>query len=76
MQSKFEKFNELPAELKIETALNLSNRDLVNLAQTSKYHFALFKPMVDVRKLLYHVVRGEHEAVQSILNDDMSLRRT
>ena len=29
MQSKFEKFNELPTALKIETAQNLSNRDLV-----------------------------------------------
>jgi len=73
MQSKFEKFNELPAELKIETAQNLSNRDLVNLVQTSTYHFALFKPMIDVRKLLHHVVRGQHDAVQSILTDDISL---
>jgi hypothetical protein len=73
MQSKFEKFNELPAELKIETAQNLPNRDLVNLAQTSKYHLSLFKPMVDVRKLLHHVVRGQHDAVQSILTDDISL---
>jgi hypothetical protein len=73
MQSKFEKFNELPAELKIETAQNLSNCDLVNLAQTSTHHIALFKPMINVRKLLHHVVRGQHDAVQSLLTDDISL---
>jgi hypothetical protein len=72
MQFKVENFNELPAELKFETAQNLSNRELVNLAQTSKYHLSLFKPMIDVRKLLHHVVRGQHDAVQSILTDDIS----
>ncbi|HDS3834555.1 TPA: F-box protein [Legionella pneumophila] len=73
MQSKFEKFNELPAELKIETAQNLSNRDLVNLAQTSKYHLALFQPLLDVRKLLHYVARGDHNAVEAMLKKDMSL---
>ena len=73
MQDKFEMFDELPVELKLETAQKLSNRDLVNLAQTSKYHLSLFKPMVDIRKLLHHVVRGKHDVVQSILIDDISL---
>ncbi len=73
MQSKFEKFNELPPELKIETAQNLSNRDLVNLAQTSKYHLALFKTVIDVRKLLHHVTRGEHDVVKAMLKQDISL---
>ncbi|KTD53493.1 hypothetical protein Lsan_3903 [Legionella santicrucis] len=73
MQSKFEKFNELPAELKIETAQNLSNRDLVNLAQTSRYHLALFKPVIDVRKLLHSVTRGEHDVVKAMLKKDISL---
>lgn len=73
MQDKFEIFDKLLEELKPETAQNLSNRDLVNLAQTSKYHLALFKPLVDVRKLLHHVVRGQHDTVQSILTDDISL---
>lgn len=65
MQSKFEKFNELPTELEIETAQNLSNRDLVSLAQTSKYLWALFKPVIDDRKLLRHVTRGEHDVVKA-----------
>lgn len=73
MQSKFEKFNELPPELKIETAQNLSNRDLANLAQTSKYHLALFKPVIDVRKLLHHVTRGEHDVVKAMLKQDINL---
>ena len=65
--------NKLPAELKIETAQNLSNRDLVNLAQTSKYHLALFKPVIDVRKLLHHVTRGEHDVVKAMLKQDINL---
>ncbi len=73
MKDKFEMYDKLPPELKIEIAQNLSTADLVDLAQASKYHLALFKPMVDVRKLLHHVVRGKHDAVQSMLKNDMSL---
>ncbi|AMP88263.1 hypothetical protein [Legionella pneumophila] len=73
MKNKFELFDELPQELQIETTPSLSNRELVNLAQTSKYHLALFKPMIDVHKLLYHVTHGEHEAVKVMLEGDMSL---
>ncbi|HAT8178911.1 TPA: F-box protein [Legionella pneumophila] len=73
MESKFDRFDELAAELKIETAQNLSNRDLVNLAQASKDHLALFKPMIDVRKLLHHVTRGEHDKVEAMLKKNMSL---
>ncbi len=73
MQSKFENFNDLPEELKIETAQNLSNRELVNLSITSKYHLKLFQPLIDVRKLLHHVTRGEHDAVKAMLKKDMSL---
>jgi len=76
MQSKFDKFDELAPELKCEIAKNLSNRDLVNLAQTSRYHLALFKPMIDVRKLfalLHHVTRGEHDAVKAMLTQDISM---
>ncbi|KTD21614.1 SidC homolog [Legionella londiniensis] len=72
MQGKFE-FDKLPPELKVESAQNLSIPDLANLAQTSKYHLALFKPVIDVRKLLHHVVRGEYEAVARILKKDISL---
>lgn len=73
MQSKFDKFNELPKELKIETAQNLSNRDLINLAQTSTYHFALFQPLLDVPKLLHDVTRGEHDVVTAMLRQNISL---
>lgn len=73
MQPKFELFDELPLELQIKTAQNLSNPDLVSFSMRSKDHFALFKPMVDVNKLLYHVARGNHEAVKAILKEDMSL---
>ena len=73
MQSKFENFKDLPNELKIETAQNLSNRELVNFSMTSKYHLNYFQPLIDVPKLLHHVTRGEHDAVKALLKKDMSL---
>ncbi len=73
MQSKFEKFNELPPELKIEITQNLSNRELVNLSLASKYHLNFFQPLIDVRKLLHHVTRGEHDMVKAMLKQDISL---
>ncbi|MFC3909293.1 F-box protein [Legionella dresdenensis] len=75
MQSKSETFDELPPELKLKivNAQNLSNRDLVNLAQTSKYHLAFFKPVIGVRKFLHHVTRGEHDAVKAMLKQDINL---
>ncbi|KTD63119.1 hypothetical protein [Legionella shakespearei] len=73
MQSKFEKFNELPSELKIKIAQNLSKYGFRSLAETSKYSLALFKPMIDVRKLLHYVTRGEHDAVKAMLKQNISL---
>lgn len=69
-------FNDLPPELKIKTVRNLSNRYLVNIAQTSKYHLNLFKPVIDSRNLLHllhHVTRGEHDVVAAVLQQDISL---
>ena len=73
MQDKFDILNELPSELQIKTVQDLSNPDLLNLSQASKYHLALFKPIDNVRKLLNHIVRGQYDAVQSILTDDINL---
>jgi len=72
MQDKLE-FDNLPPELQIETAQSLSTPDLVNLARASQYHLVLFKPMIDVRKLLHHFVRGEHDTVRAMLEKDISL---
>jgi len=73
MKSKFKMFNELPPELQTEIAQNSSNPDLVNLARTSEYHLALFKPAIDARKLWHHVTRGEHDAVKAMLEKDIDL---
>lgn len=73
MQSEFKKFDELPSELKISSAQNLSNSHLVSLAQTSKYHFALFKPVIATRKLLHHVTRGDHNAVEVVLKQNIHI---
>lgn len=71
MESK--SFTQLPSELQLEIAKNLSTGDLVNLAKTSKYHLFLFKPMIDARNLLHHVVRGEYDAVEVILKNAIKL---
>lgn len=73
MQSKCENFNALPEVPKIETAQYLSNRELVNFSMTSKYHLKLFQPLIDVRKLLHYLTRGEHHAVKAMLKKDISL---
>ncbi|HIF0232821.1 TPA: F-box protein [Legionella pneumophila] len=73
MQSKFEKFNELAEELKLETAQKLSNLDLVTFARASKYYLGLFQPVIDVPKLLHHVTRGEHDVVTMMLKQDLRL---
>ncbi|KGP64467.1 hypothetical protein EP47_11940 [Legionella norrlandica] len=72
MQDQIE-LDKLSQDSQIETGQYLSNRDLVSLSRASKHHFALFKPLIAVRKLLHHVVCGEHDAVKAMLEKDMSL---
>lgn len=77
MQSKFDKLNDLPQELKVEIAQNLPLPDLANFSKTSKYQMGLFKPQMEERKELHaflrHVAWGEYEAVQAMLKKNMSL---
>ncbi|MFA6303845.1 MAG: F-box protein [Legionella sp.] len=73
MESDVVHFIKLPTEIKIEIAQNLSSHDLATLSTTSKVHLALFKPMIDVRKFLYYVTHGEHDAVKAMLKKDVSL---
>lgn len=72
MQVKDE-MKQLPKEIKHETAKQLSITDVVNVARTSTENLEFFKPIADVRKLLHHVTRGNHEAVKVMLSQDMSL---
>lgn len=73
MRYKFEFFGKLLSELKIEIARTLPKNDLAKLVESSKIHLKLFKPLLDVQKLLHHTVRGEHDAVQSMLKKDINL---
>ncbi|MCE0723828.1 MULTISPECIES: F-box protein [Legionella] len=73
IQNKFEFFNQLAKDLKTETALHLPTPDLIKLSMISKKYRAFFKPMLDVRKLLHHVARGEHDAVKTMLEKDINL---
>ncbi|QLZ67774.1 hypothetical protein FOLKNPGA_00547 [Legionella sp. PC1000] len=72
-KDKFE-FDNLPSELQLKIAQTLSNPDLLNFAMVSQGHWSFFKEEeVDVRKLLHHVVRGEHDLVQSMLRNNIDL---
>lgn len=66
-------FDKLPLRLLSKAANKLSTHDLMNLAINSKRHCTLFKPLLDIRKLLHHVVRSEHDAAVAILNNDVNL---
>nr|WP_255666662.1 MULTISPECIES: F-box protein [unclassified Legionella] len=63
----------MPPEIRREIAQCLSTPDLVNFTMASKKHWDFFKPILNVRKLLNHIVRGEYDSVQSILKNDRSL---
>ena len=76
MQDTFDLFDHLPYELQWLIAQYLSDSDLISLARVSKSHLGLFKPMIDIRKLLqllHCVVHGKHDRVQWILKDDINL---
>ncbi|HAT8179865.1 TPA: F-box protein [Legionella pneumophila] len=74
MQDKFELSDELlPLEIHYEIGQCFSNSDLLNFALTSKGHLTLFQAMLDVRKILLHVVRGEHETVKAMLEENIDL---
>ena len=53
MQDKFDK---VPAR---DEANLLPTSELARLARSSKKHQALFQPLLNERKLLHHLVRGE-----------------
>ncbi|MFJ1269336.1 F-box protein [Legionella lytica] len=52
---------------------SLPTSDLAHLAASSKYYFTLFQPTIDARRLLTHVVKGEHDSVQTVLKKDINL---
>ena len=66
-------FNKIAEDNQREAAEYLSTSELLRLAMTSKTHRSIFTPLVDVRKLLHYVVRGEHEQVKSILKKEINL---
>ncbi|AHE66225.1 hypothetical protein [Legionella oakridgensis] len=68
-----ELLDKFPQEIQRKKAQYLSTADLLKLSIASTKYRALYKPMADVRKLLGHIVRGEHDAVRTILNNDVSL---
>ncbi len=66
-------FNNIATDNQRDAAEYLQTSDLLHLAMASKTHRPLFMPLVDVRKLLHCVVRGQYEKVKSILQNDISL---
>ncbi len=73
MQNSFDLLKELPLFIKNEVVEYFSTNELIPLAMTSKSNLKLFKPRVNVSKLLQRVVYGEHEAVKSLLEKEISL---
>lgn len=70
---KFEHYEQLSQELKKEIAKNLSSKDVRALQRSSKDNYQLFQPILDVRKLLRHLVRGEQEAAKALLEENTYL---
>ncbi|QBR83806.1 hypothetical protein E3983_05375 [Legionella israelensis] len=73
INNQFVKKLKLPPELTVEIAGNLSSRDLAALAKTVKYHWHLFQPILNVRKLVRLVARGEENAAKAMLKTDIDL---
>lgn len=71
MQDKFE-FNKLAEDMQLGVAASSPSRELRNL-MLSKKHYSLFNPMLNIRKFLHHVVRGEYDAVCDMLKKDVTL---
>src|SRR4051794_12377679 len=65
-----DKFDNLES---VTTAQLLSTKELSNLVNTSSKQRALFKPLLDERKLLHHVVRSEYDVVKAMLEQDIDL---
>ncbi len=78
-EDKFEHYDELPKEIKYEIARLLPTTDYTNLSMTAKSNSPFFSKNqylnqgYKVRKLLHHVVRGNHEAVITMLENNPSL---
>ena len=67
MQDKFDLFTKLPEAIQNEACQALSTSDLVTLSTIAKRPLTLFTAVIDIRKILHHVVRGNHEEVQFII---------
>ncbi|KTC69018.1 hypothetical protein Lbir_2212 [Legionella birminghamensis] len=63
----------LNLKLQKEIARHCSSVTLLNFALTSKKQFNFFKTELAVRKLLLHVVHGEHEQVKAALENNFNL---
>ena len=76
MESKFE-FEELPFDLKYKITREFTTKDILHFADTlrsKKVYYGFFKPeILDVRKLLHYMVRGDHNRVQQILKENIHL---
>ncbi|AWN73830.1 hypothetical protein LEAN103870_19700 [Legionella anisa] len=73
MKSEIKSFEDLSEVIKRDIGEVLCPRKLFYFARTSKPHWKLFKPLVDVYKLLNHVVSCDYDAVQSIIKGDINI---
>jgi hypothetical protein len=69
-QSMKGKFDSLELEV---IAHFLSNQELAHVASTSSKLRSIFQHLLDERKLLHHVMRGEHDEVRALLTKNIEL---
>ena len=73
MQNKFELFFKLTSDAQFEVARHLPTGIVLNYALVSKQHSTLFAPILNTRKFLHYVARGEHKIVEKMLDKTIEL---
>ncbi|HHT0592453.1 TPA: hypothetical protein ACTXXA_000314 [Legionella anisa] len=73
MQDKSELDDYSQQDIQNEIGRYTSTSTLLNYASSSKGHLNFFNLMIDIRKLSYHEVRGEHDRVKEMLKKNLYL---
>jgi len=64
---------DLPQDTLIKSGEYLLNKDLASFAAVSKGYHGIFKPMLEINKLLLHVARGEQDKAENMLRGNPAL---
>ena len=64
---------DLPQDTLMKSVEYLLNKDLASFAAVSKGYHGIFKPMLEINKLLLHVARGEQDQAEAMLSNNPDL---